>query len=320
MAAEPISELEGAFVAMSAPAYAEARQVQQFDIPAQDLGGALRAFARASGAQVIFDGKAVRGKRSEALRSRSGTEEALRELLRGTGLTYRRDGKIFIVSPARKVAHAEPLAMASAAVAAVEAPAQSISDPAEIIVTTQKKAESIQDVPLSVSAFSGAALDEYKIESGSELLRAVPNVTFSKTNFASYNFSIRGIGTKAISVASDSEVAISFNNTPLIRNRLFEQGYFDVERVEVLRGPQGTLYDRNATGGVVNMITNKPKLCKFEAWAKGEVGNYESNRVSGMINVPLGDFLSTAGSPWKMAARRRDTAATKSIPLAAPFA
>src|SRR3546814_2159860 len=94
---------------------------------------------------------------------------------------------------------------------------------------------------------------------GSELVRAVPNVSFSKSNFASYNFSIRGIGTKALSVASDPAVAVSFNNTPLIRNRLFEQEYFDVERVEVLRGPQGTLYGRNATGGVVNMIPNIAK-------------------------------------------------------------
>src|SRR3546814_1755921 len=83
---------------------------------------------------------------------------------------------------------------------------------------------------------------------GSELVRAVPNVSFSKSNFASYNFSIRGIGTKALSVASDPAVAVSFNNTPLIRNRLFAQEYFDVERVEVLRGPQGTLYgDRKRT-------------------------------------------------------------------------
>jgi iron complex outermembrane recepter protein len=171
----------GALVAVSAPAYAEVRQVQQFDIPAQDLGGALRAFARASGAQVIFDGKAVRGKRSEALRHRSDAEEALRELLRGTGLTYRRNGKIFIVSPARKIAQADPALMTSAvpADAAASAPAQAISDPAEIIVTAQKRAESIQDVPISVSAFSSKSLDEQKIEGGSELVRAVPNVTFS---------------------------------------------------------------------------------------------------------------------------------------------
>src|SRR3546814_20384454 len=103
-----------------------------------------------------------------------------------------------------------------------------------------------------------------------------------KTNFASYNFSIRGIGTKALSVTSDPAVAISFNNTPLIRNRLFEQEYFDVERVEVLRGPQGTLYGRNANGGVVNMITNIAKEGDLEAELTIETGNSKRMRERGM--------------------------------------
>src|SRR3546814_16158426 len=97
--------------------------------------------------------------------------------------------------------------------------------------------------------------------------------SFSKTNFASYNFSIRGIGTKALSVTSDPAVAISFNNTPLIRNRLFEQEYFAVERVEVLRGPQGTPYGRNATGGVVNMIPTIATPGDLAANLKLETGN-----------------------------------------------
>src|SRR3546814_13497772 len=87
-------------------------------------------------------------------------------------------------------------------------------------------------------------LDDRKGESGAELVRAVPNVNFSKGNFSGYDFTIRGIGTKAISDSSDPAVAVSFNNTPLIRNRLFEAEFFDLERVEVLRGPQGTLYGR----------------------------------------------------------------------------
>ena len=276
----------GALVAVSAPAYAEARQVQQFDIPAQDLGGALRAFARASGAQVIFDGKAVRGKRSEALRHRSDAEEALRELLRGTGLTYRRNGKIFIVRPAGKIAQADPFAMANAAPATAEAPAQAISDPAEIIVTAQKKEEKIIDVPIAMTALSASALDDRKIEGGSELLRAIPNVNFSKSNFSMYNFSIRGIGTKAISASSDPAVAVSFNNTPLVRNRLFESEFFDLQRVEVLRGPQGTLYGRNATGGVVNIISALPGP-DFGGEIKGEVGSFKTRRLSGMLNVPI---------------------------------
>lgn len=160
----------------------------------------------------------------------------------------------------------------------------------DIIVTAQKREQAIQDVPIAVSAFSGETLDALRIEGGSELLRAVPNVSFSKNNFSMYNFAIRGIGTKAISAASDPAVAISFNNSPLIRNRLFEQEYLDVERVEVLRGPQGTLYGRNATAGVVNMIPNLPKP-DFEAYAKAEVGNYGSLRGQGMVNVPISDTL-----------------------------
>ena len=282
----------GALVAVSSPARAEARQIQQFDIPAQDLGGALRAFARASGVQVIFDGKAVRGKRSEALRSRSGAEEALRELLRGTGLAYRRNGKIFIVSPTRRIAQV-PVEIASAAPVAVatQVSANDISDAAEIIVTAQKKEEKIGDVPIAMTALSSAALDDHKIEGGAELLRAVPNMNFSKANFSMYNISIRGIGTKAISASSDPAVAVSFNNTPLIRNRLFESEFFDVQRVEVLRGPQGTLYGRNATGGVVNVIPALPEQ-DFGLDAKVEVGNYKSMRVSGMVNVPVTDTLA----------------------------
>jgi outer membrane receptor protein involved in Fe transport len=157
----------------------------------------------------------------------------------------------------------------------------------EIVVTAQKRVEKVQDVPIAISAFSAEDLNAQKVESGADLMKAVPNLTFSKNNFSGYNISIRGIGTKSISTTSDAGAAVSFNNTTLIRNRLFEQEYFDVERLEVLRGPQGTLYGRNATAGVINLITNKPKLNKFEGSVKGEVGNYNSRRLVGMLNIPI---------------------------------
>jgi len=163
-------------------------------------------------------------------------------------------------------------------------------DGAIIIVTAQKREESIQDVPIAVTAISAEGLDDYKIETGGELLRAVPNVNFSKSNFSMYNFSIRGVGTKAISAASDPAVAISFNNTALARNRLFESEFFDMERIEVLRGPQGTLYGRNATAGVVNLIPALP-TDEFEGTIKGEVGSFSTRRLNGMLNLPLGDTL-----------------------------
>ncbi|MDK2760103.1 MAG: TonB-dependent receptor [Sphingopyxis sp.] len=169
----------------------------------------------------------------------------------------------------------------------------------DIVVTAQRMEERLLDVPISVSAFSMEQLADQKIETGAELLRAIPNVNFSKDNFTSYNFAIRGIGTKATSVSADPAVAISFNNTTLLRNRLFEQEYFDIERLEVLRGPQGTLYGRNATAGVVNMIPAKPKLGRFDGELQGEVGNFSSTRLRGMINIPLGDnFSIRAAGAW----------------------
>ncbi|WP_444884254.1 TonB-dependent receptor [Microbulbifer sp. PSTR4-B] len=160
----------------------------------------------------------------------------------------------------------------------------------EVTVTAQKIEESIQDVPIAVSALSGDSMDALKIERGEELLRAIPNVNFSKSNFSTYNFSIRGVGTKAVSAATDPAVAVSFNNAPLIRNRLFEQEFFDVERVEVLRGPQGTLYGRNATAGVVNMLPVMPED-EFSSEIKAEIGSYNSKRTSGMFNLPIGETM-----------------------------
>lgn len=181
------------------------------------------------------------------------------------------------------------------AAAAQPVAAEEVDTGDAIIVTAQKREEKLLDVPIAITAISADALDNQKIEGGSELLRAVPNVNFSKSNFSMYNFSIRGVGTKAISASSDPAVAISFNNTPLIRNRLFESEFFDMARVEVLRGPQGTLYGRNATGGVVNIIPALPKH-KFEGEIKAEVGSFETRRLSGMINIPLGDTLAFRAS------------------------
>ncbi len=268
-----------AVVAVMAPVAAEAREAQLYDIPSQDLGSALRKFAQSSRLQVIFDGEATRGKRSEAVKVQASPEAALREILRGTGLTYRRDGKIFIISAAQTTM-AAPNVLASAEQVATSVPAQYD----EIIVTAQRREEKMIDVPIAMTALSGNALDDRKIEGGPELLRAIPNVSFTKTNFSMYNFTIRGIGTQSISASSDPAVAVSFNSTPLVRNRLFEAEFFDLNRIEILRGPQGTLYGRNATAGVVNMLPALPEP-EFGGAIKGETGNYKTRRLSGMLNM-----------------------------------
>jgi len=168
----------------------------------------------------------------------------------------------------------------------------------EVIVTAQKREEAIQSVPIAVSAFSQDTLEKAKIEGGPNLVVAIPNVNFSKGNFTGYNFQIRGIGSKLISGNADAGTGIHLNNAPLTANNLFEAEFYDVERVEVLRGPQGTLYGRNATGGVVNVITAKP-TDHFEAMVRGEVGNYNTRKARAMVNIPIiGDKvdLRLAGS------------------------
>src|SRR3546814_5949936 len=125
----------------------------------------------------------------------------------------------------------------------------------------------------------------------SDLQLTLPNVTFTKTNFTGASFTIRGIGDLCVGTTCDSATAIHLNGDPLFSTRLFETEFFDLERIEVLRGPQGTLFGRNATSGVVNVITAKPKLGTFEAAAEAEYGNYNSLKGKAMVNIPLGDTM-----------------------------
>ena len=187
------------------------------------------------------------------------------------------------------IAGASALALSGAAATAFAAEETATIE--ELVVTAQKKAESIQDVPIAVSAFSQDALQKSRIDGGPNLVLAIPNVNFSKGNFTGYNFQIRGIGSKLVAGSGDAATGIHLNNAPLIANNLFETEFYDVERVEVLRGPQGTLYGRNATGGVVNLISNKPSD-RLEGMARGEYGNYNSIKLRGMVNVPLSDAVA----------------------------
>jgi outer membrane receptor protein involved in Fe transport len=137
------------------------------------------------------------------------------------------------------------LASAQGAIAQTAPPSNTLQ---ELVVTAQRKEEALQDVPIAVSAFDQNTLEKARIEGGPNLVLAVPNVNFSKGNFTGYNFQIRGIGSKLVAASGDAGTGIHLNNAPLIANNLFETEFYDMERVEVLRGPQGTLYGRNATG------------------------------------------------------------------------
>ena len=268
-------------------------QVHEYRIAARDLAGALDQLAQQSGLQIIYDAALVEGRQAEALEGRHSVGQAMSQLLSDSGLRWA------VVNGNTLVLGAGPDEDDHSAIDITPAPGGTTSVEIaqrggleEIIVTGQKKAERLQDVPIAISAFSMEDLDAQKLEGGFDLLKAIPNVTFSKTNFTGYNFQIRGIGTQAVSAATDPGVAVSFNNTALIVNRLFEQEYLDIERVEVLRGPQGTLYGRNATSGVINVISAKPAIGEEFGEIKLEGGNFSAQRLRGHYNIPLGDTLA----------------------------
>ncbi|MEO1136691.1 MAG: TonB-dependent receptor [Pseudomonadota bacterium] len=170
----------------------------------------------------------------------------------------------------------------------------------EIVVTAQRQEQSIQDVPLSVTAVGAAELEAKQIETFGDLQFNVPNFSFSRTQFTGSSIVIRGIG--ALAVAADSEPALSVhqNDMALSGTRLFETEFFDVERVEILRGPQGTLFGRNATGGVINVITNKADPGEVSASAEAQYGNFDHVQVKGHLNIPLGESAAVRVAGLKL--------------------
>ncbi|MBS0502668.1 MAG: TonB-dependent receptor [Proteobacteria bacterium] len=162
----------------------------------------------------------------------------------------------------------------------------------DIVVTAQRQSETLQTVPIAVSAFSADNLRQQQINSTSDLQLSLPNITYTKSNFtSSSSFNIRGIGDLCVGVTCDAATAVHVNDVPVIGSPIFQNEFFDVERIEVLRGPQGTLFGRNATGGVINFITAKPDLNGIHAAGEVEYGNYKSIRAKGMFNLPITETL-----------------------------
>ncbi len=162
----------------------------------------------------------------------------------------------------------------------------------EVVVTAQKRSENLQNVPIAITAFDAEAMEAKQITTVQDLRFTAPNVSYSKGNFTGSNFKIRGIGQDLVAATSDAGVGIHINDVPLQDPRLYETEYYDIEQLVVLRGPQGTLYGRNSTGGAVNMITNRASLDEMSGNIEGQYGNHDSIRLKGMINIPLGETLA----------------------------
>ncbi len=250
-----------------------------FDIPGGDLKSALDSYTTQSGIELVYPEDAIKSARTRGVQGNLSSDDALSRLLSGTGFMARRENGAIAILPAPPTVPPIKISAASAPAAALET----------VTVTSSKLGGGdVQSIPIAITALSQEQLTATQTAGGPDLVKQVPNLTFSKTNFTGYNIQIRGIGTQAISVTTDPAVAVALNDIPFIRNHFFEQEFYDLGSAQVLRGPQGTVYGRNATAGVVNLETAKP-TDQFEAMASADIGNYQNRRFEGMLNIPIVD-------------------------------
>lgn len=176
---------------------------------------------------------------------------------------------------------------------AAENPAQAESTGLqEIIVTAQRRSENLQRAALAVSAVSGSDLIKRDISQPDNLSKLVPALVVQPSGGSASNFYVRGVGGQAGSPANENAVAFAVDGVFIGRPTGVTGNFYDLERVEVLKGPQGTLYGRNATGGAINLITRKPSLSELGADLTFQYGNYNNIRVVAAANLPVSDTLA----------------------------
>lgn len=164
----------------------------------------------------------------------------------------------------------------------------------EIVVTAQKRSESLQKTPISIVAMTSADLEKKGISDITDLRSQVPSlqVTPHPNSATTARVFIRGVGNNDDQITVDPSVAVYLDGIYIARGQGLSSEIAEIERIEVLRGPQGSLYGRNATGGAINYITRAPELGEFQAKQTFTVGNYDQFRSRTRVNIPVGDTLA----------------------------
>ncbi|MBT2186088.1 TonB-dependent receptor [Sphingobium nicotianae] len=164
-------------------------------------------------------------------------------------------------------------------------------DVGEIIVTAQKRSERLQDVPVAITAVTGDALLNRGIADTKNLTQVAPSLTFGQGNNPNNSsFRVRGIGTSVFGIGSEASVSVVMDGVVMARGAQGFADLADIERIEVLRGPQGTLFGKNATAGVISVVTARPSktLSGSVNASVAEMGEY---RVNGTVSAPISDVV-----------------------------
>lgn len=255
---------------MASPAAAQERT---FDIQAQDLSSAIAAFGRQSGLQIVAPGDLAQ-LRSRPLVGRMDAREALGRLIADTPLEIASDANGVIVLRQRAAGFPEPAAAA-------------VLD--EVIVTAQKRQEAAQAVPISLTAFSRTAIEDFRLETLRDVSRLTPGLLVSAFNQSSPTIAVRGATNTFTQIGANKPVAVVIDDLFIPRNSAATFELFGLNSIQVLKGPQGTLFGRNVTGGAIVLDTGRPDFGALGGEARMGVGSFDLRQFDGYVDAPLGD-------------------------------
>ena len=285
-----------------------------FNVPRSSADVAINTIAEQADAQVLFPFDKVKSIEANGLHGEYTLVEALRLALEGTGLSadFTDSGAIMVTftpdqsklneegtAPMKKERKSTLLSKAAlflfGTLTSEGAISQgTVTDPEalvleEVIVTAQLREQNLQDVPVSVTAFSGEDLDDFRLFSLQDIARFTPGFTGSSFNNSNPIFAVRGANNTFSQAGASKPVGVFIDEVFIPRNSAANFDLFDLEQVAVLRGPQGTLFGRNVTGGALQITTSKPSLEKPELKLKLGGGNLDYIEAAGLGSVPLSD-------------------------------
>ena len=264
----------------------------RFDLPSQGLGPAMIAFARQAGVQIAVNPEDVRGYHSQPLSGSYTPAQALSFMLAAKPFSSEWvSGTTLVIKRRRRLT---PVVMQKTAEPSAETPLPATEGPLplqnggleDIIVTARRRAERLQDTPVSVTSLSGAFIENNNLRDVVDIQRYTPNLYISKqgSSITASSVFIRGIGNQEPSSVSEQGVGIYFNGVYVARSAGSVFDVIDLERIEVLRGPQGTLFGRNSVGGAIQLVPRRPGD-HFGIEAKGGYATYNDWFVKGRVDT-----------------------------------
>ena len=266
------------------PALAQSRS---FDIPAQPVASAIGELARQGDVDILVSDTVSQGRQSKAIDGAMTVEQALDRLLVGTGLQVRKtSARTFVVIEAPRHSSGAPVSSTNASATQNEI----------ITVTAQRREEDVQDVSTAVTAISGRQIDERGTREFEDFARRVPGLTVSSFSEAEPIIAIRGAFNTFSQAGASKPVGVFIDDVYISRNSASTFQLFDLEAVEVLRGPQGTLFGRNVTGGAILLRTTEPDMDEVRAKAEVGYGNYDELVLRGLVTGPVTDTIAAKAS------------------------